>query len=758
MRVFVTLLISTWLVLPGAAFAQTALAQAGPMVTEVRVDGNQRIESETIFSYLEVKPGDQFDRALMDKSLKDLFDTGLFADVTLVQEGSTVIVRVVENPIINRIAFEGNDKLSDDNLSGEIQLRPRVVYTRTKVQTDVKRILEIYRAGGRFAATVEPKVISLPENRVDLVFEIDEGEVTAVDRINFVGNKVFDDSDLRGVVETEETAWWKFLTSSDTYDPDRLNFDKELLRRYYLANGYADFRVVSAVAELVPNRQGFFITYTVEEGERYKFGTVDIVSELRDLDPEAVREAVQMEPDDWYNADLVEATVDNLTDEVGNLGYAFVDVRPQVRRERDERKIDITFEVSEGPRVFVERINISGNTRTLDKVIRREIQLIEGDAFNTAQLRRSQQRLQNLGFFETVEVNNVPGDAPDKTVVEVEVEEKSTGELSLGAGFSSSEGPIGDFGIHEKNLLGKGQDLGLTFTISGRTQEIDLSFTEPYFLDRNMSAGVDLFRVSKDFEDEAGFDQRSTGFNLRTGYTIAYPLNQQLKYGFSRDEVRNVDSTASRFVREQEGITYASVVSQDLLYDRRNSRFDPTEGYFAKLGHDFAGLGGDVHYLRNRVEGGKYFTLDEDLTLTLSAEAGYIHGLDDTVRINDRFFLGGDDLRGFAIAGVGPRDLNTGDSLGGDWFYAGTTELSFPIGLPSELGIFGKAFTDFGSVGGSQETGPLIDTSAALRASVGIGLGWSSPFGPVRVDYGFPVLKQEFDKTEALRISFGTSF
>ncbi len=758
MRVFVTLLISTWLVLSGAAFAQTALAQTGPIVTEVRIDGNQRIESETIFSYLEVKPGDRFDRALMDKSLKDLFDTGLFADVTLVQEGSTFIVRVVENPIINRIAFEGNDKLSDDNLNGEIQLRPRVVYTRTKVQTDVKRILEIYRAGGRFAAAVEPKVIALPENRVDLVFEIDEGEVTAVDRINFVGNKVFDDSDLRGVVETEETAWWKFLTSSDTYDPDRLNYDKELLRRYYLASGYADFRVVSAVAELVPNREGFFITYMVEEGERYKFGVVDIVSELRDLDPEAVREAVQMEPDDWYNADLVEATVDNLTDEVGNLGYAFVDVRPQVRRERDERKIAITFEISEGPRVFVERINISGNTRTLGKVIRREIQLIEGDAFNTARLRRSQQRLQNLGFFETVEVNNVPGNAPDKTVVEVEVEEKSTGELSLGAGFSSTEGPIGDFGIHEKNLLGKGQDLGLTFTISRKTQELDLSFTEPYFLDRNMSAGVDLFRVSRDFEDEAGFDQRSTGFNLRTGYTIAYPLTQQLKYGFSRDEVRNVDSTASSFVREQEGISHSSAVSQDMLYDRRNSRFDPTEGYFLKMGHDFAGLGGDVHYLRNRFEAGKYFTLDEDLTLTLSGEAGYIYGLDDTIRINDLFFLGGDDLRGFAIAGVGPRDINTGDALGGDWFYAGTTELSFPVGLPSELGIFGKTFTDFGSVGGSEETGPGIDTSAGLRASVGIGLGWSSPFGPVRVDYGFPILKEEFDKTEALRISFGTSF
>ena len=752
-RVVVALLLSVWLMLPGATTAQT-----GRVVTEVRVDGNQRIESETIFSYLAIKPGDRFERALLDRSLKNLFDTGLFADVTLVQEGNAIIVRVVENPIINRIAFEGNDNVKDDTLTGEIQLRPRVVYTRTKVQTDVKRILEVYRAGGRFAATVEPQVISLPENRVDLVFEIDEGEVTAIERINFVGNRVFDDSDLRSVVETEETAWWKVLSSSDTYDPDRLNYDKELLRRFYLANGYADFRVVSAVAELVPNREGFFVTYTVEEGERYEFGVVEIKSELRDLDPEAVREAVEMEPGDWYNADLVEGTVDNLTDAVGNLGYAFVDIRPQVRRNREERKIDITFEIAEGPRVFVERINISGNTRTLDKVIRREFQLIEGDAFNTAQLRRSQQRLRNLGFFENVEVNNVPGSAPDKTIIEVEVEEQSTGELSLGAGFSSSEGPIGDFGIRERNLLGKGQDLGVTFSISSRTQEIDLSFTEPYFMDRNVSAGFDLFRVTRDFEDEAGFDQRSTGFNLRAGYTIAYPLSQEIKYGFSRDEVRNVSDTASIVIRDQEGITYASVVSQDTLYDRRDSRFDPTDGYFVKLGHDLAGLGGDVHFLRNRLQGGTYYTLDEDLTLSLTGEAGLIHGFDDRVRVNDRFFLGGDDLRGFAVAGVGPRDINTGDALGGDWFYAGTTELSFPIGLPRELGIFGKAFSDFGSVGGIDESGPLIRTASSVRASVGVGVAWSSPFGAVRVDWGQPVLKEDFDELESLRISFGTSF
>ncbi len=736
-----------------------ALAQpVGPVIREVRVEGNQRIESETIFSYMAIRPGDVYDRARLDRSLKALYGTGLFADVTLVQQGDVIIVRAVENPIINRIAFEGNGKLGDDTLSDEIQLRPRVVYTRTRVQNDVKRILEIYRVSGRFAATVEPKVIALPENRVDLVFEITEGDVTGIERINFVGNRVFDDSDLRGVVQTTESAWWRILTSDDTYDPDRLNFDKELLRRHYLANGYADFRVLSAVAELVPDREGFFVTFTVEEGERYKFGQIDIETELRDLDPEMIRESVAMEEGDWYDADLVEETIENLTDAVGLFGYAFVDIRPLVERDREAREIGATFLVQEGPRVFVERINITGNTRTLDKVIRREIELVEGDAFNTAQVRRSQQRLRNLGFFETVEMNNVPGTSPDKTVINVEVEEQSTGELSLGAGFSTSEGAIGDFGIREKNLLGRGQDLGLSFTLSQRTQEIDLSFTEPRFLDRNLAAGIDLFRVTKDFNAESGFRQRSTGINLRTSYEIVYPISQSLKYGFTRDRIEDIDANASLFVREQAGTTTTSFVTQDLLYDRRDNRFDPTDGYFVMLGNDVAGLGGSVTYLRTRLEGGNYISLAEDWILMLSGETGYITGLGDDIGINNRFFVGGDDLRGFAIAGIGPRDKTTEDALGGKWFYAGTTELSFPIGLPKELGILGKVFSDFGGLGDPGVNGGGFNDDPSVRATIGLGLGWRSPFGPVRIDYGKPVIKKDFDKTESIRISFGTTF
>ena len=472
------------------AFAETAAAQ---VISEIRVEGNQRIEPETVRSYMIIAPGDPFDSERIDRSLKTLFATSLFADVNVRREGSALVVSVVENPIINRLAFEGNLRIGDELLASEVQLRPRVVYTRTKVQSDVARISEIYRRSGRFGATVEPKVIQLPQNRVDLVFEVNEGPLTRVKKISFIGNKKFSDGRLQEAIQTRESIWYRFLTSDDTYDPDRLTFDRELLRRFYLSHGYADFRVVSVVAELVRDRTAFFITFTIEEGERYKFGAVDIETELRDLDTEQLDEFVETEQGDWYDADLVEDTVQELTDQVGSLGFAFVDIEPRVKRNREERTIDLTYIIEEGPRVFVERINITGNFRTLDDVIRREFRLVEGDAFSSAKLRRSQQRIRALGFFENVEVNSSQGSTPDKAVIDVEVSETSTGELSFGGGFSSFEGPIANASIRERNLLGRGQDLRLGFTISGRRQQLDLSFTEPYFLDRDLAAGFDIF-------------------------------------------------------------------------------------------------------------------------------------------------------------------------------------------------------------------------------------------------------------------------
>jgi outer membrane protein insertion porin family len=736
------------------AFAQTG----GMVVQQIRVDGTQRIDPETVQSYMLIKPGDVADADKLDRSLKALFATGLFADVVLQQDGSTLIVRVVENPIINRIAFEGNRRVNEEQLLQEVQLRPRVVYTRTKVQNDVKRIIDLYRRSGRFAATVEPKVIQLPQNRVDLVFEISEGQVTGVRRINFVGNQRFSDGRLREVIQTRESRWWRILSTDDTYDPDRLSFDRELLRKFYLANGYADFRVVSAVAELTPDREGFYITFTIEEGDRYKFGKIDVNSKLRDLNVDVLRSTLTTEAGAWYDADKVEGSINALTDAVGSRGYAFVDIRPRINRDRDAKTVDVTYEIQEGPRVYVERINITGNVRTLDKVIRREMRVAEGDAFNTAKLRRSRQRIRNLGFFDRVEVNNVPGDQPDRTVVNVEVQERSTGEISFGVGFSTADGALADISLRERNLLGRGQDLKLGFTVSQRRQEVDLSFTEPYFLDKNLSAGFDVFHITRDFQRESSFDQKNVGFTLRTGYQITEPLRQTLRYTLREDTIENVSSDASRFIKEQEGTTLSSIIGQELLYDQRDDRFDPTEGYYLRLVNDLAGLGGDVSYLRNRFGAGGYYPVADEWVASLTGELGYIVDFGEPIRIQNRFFIGGETLRGFASAGIGPRDITTDDALGGREYAIGTAQLTFPSGLPKELGIRASVFSDFGVLRNSDTTGPEVVDVDSIRVSLGVGAVWRSPFGPIRVSVAQPVRKEPFDKKELFRFSFGSRF
>jgi outer membrane protein insertion porin family len=736
-----------------------ALAQTGGTVREVRVEGTQRIEPETVRSYLAIQPGDPYDEERVDRSLKQLFATGLFADVTLRRDGDALVVRVVENPIINRIAFEGLKKLDEKDLQNEIQLRPRVVYTRTRVQADVKRILDLYRRSGRFAATVEPKVIPLEQNRVDLVFEVDEGPTTGIKAITFVGNRAFSDSSLREIIQTTESRWWRFFTSDDTYDPDRLTFDRELLRRFYLAEGYADFRVVSAVAELAPERDGFYVTFTVDEGERYKIGKVELTTQLKDLNAEDLRAQIAFKEGDWYNSELIEKSINDITDEVGNRGYAFVDVRPTPTRNRDARTVDLVFEVNEGPRVFVERIDIVGNLRTLDKVVRREFRLVEGDAFNTSKLRRSQQRIRNLGFFKKAEVTNVPGSAPDRTVINVEVEEQSTGELSFGAGFSTSEGPLGDISIRERNLLGRGQDLRLAFLISGRTQQLDLSFTEPYFLERNVAAGFDLFRVERDNQDRSSFDQKSVGGALRLGYQITENLRQTLRYTLREDDITNIDDGASRLIRDQEGKRTTSLVGQTLFYDRRDNRIDPTDGYYLSLTTDLAGLGGSTRYGRVRTGAGYYYPVAQGWVVAVSAEVGAIEGIGKDVGIQDRFFIGGDTFRGFEVGGIGPRDRATNDSLGANKFATGTVLLQFPFAfVPQDLGVSGRLFSDFGTAFGIDQKDAFTADSRSLRVTVGTGVSWRSPFGPIRVDLAVPVAKEDFDQTELFRVSFGTRF
>ena len=743
------------LLAPGSgAWAQGA----GGVIRDIHIEGTQRIEPETVRSYLTFQPGELYDPARIDSSIKSLFATGLFADVTIRREGANVIVAVVENPIINRIAFEGNSKISDEILTSETTLRPRTIYTRTKIQNDVQRILTLYRRYGRFAATIEPKVIRLAQNRVDLVFEIDEGSPTAVQRIRFVGNKEYADGKLRDVIRTKETRWFRFLSSDDTYDPDRLTLDRELLRQYYLTKGFADFRVLSAVAELTPDRTDFFVTFTVDEGVRYRFGSIGVESALRDITPADAAKIIEIKKGDWYNGKLLETTVDDLILHFSGAGNPFVDVRPRIDRDRETRNINVVLEIGEGPRVFVERIDISGNVRTQDRVIRREFRLAEGDAFNAAKLKRSRERIKNLDYFDKFNIEQVPGSAPDKAVIKAEVEEKSTGSISLGVGYSTTNGALTDITLRERNFLGRGQDLRVGGRLAQRGTQIDFGFTEPAFLDRELAAGIDLFHVTRDLIDISGYKFKATGGGVRVGYLITERLNQGWRYTLRSAEQQNFRDGISPLIRAESPSYVSSEVGHSLGYDRLDSTINPTTGYFLRMNNDVAGLGGDVNYLRNRLTGGKYFSIDEDLVLALRATAGYISGYGDKkVRVNDRFMVGGDDIRGFRTGGIGPREASD-DSLGGEWMYAGTAELQFPVGLPPELGVKGKVFTDLGSAGKIDPTSPTVNDTGSLRASIGVGVNWASPFGPVGMDLGVPLLKEDFDKTELVRVNFGTRF
>lgn len=732
-------------------------ASAQGIVSDVKVIGSQRVDPGTVLSYMKIRSGDRFDRQRLDDSLKSLYGTGYFQDVKLRREGSVLLVEVKENPVINRIAFEGNKRIEDDILSAEVQLKPRLVYTLSRAQADAQRIVDVYRRSGRFSATVEPKLIELEQNRVDLVFEILEGAPTEIDRIVFIGNKHFSDGQLRSVINTSETRWYRFLSSDDVYDPDRLAFDQELLRKYYLRNGYVDFQVLSAVAELQQDKSGFLITFTVEEGARYSVGSVSIESALEDLPADVLQPLLTIDEGDYYDIDEVDDVSKEISDEVARYGYAFVDVRPKVDRRREEKLVDIIFQVGEGPRVYVDRIDVVGNVRTLDGVIRREMQLAEGDAFSSAKIRESERRIRNLGFFESVKISNAPTDAPDRTRVTVEVVEQSTGELSIGAGVSSDAGLLANLSIRERNLLGRGQDLLLSFALSFDDQQIDLSFTEPYFLNRPLAAGIDLFASEQDNDDESNFSQESIGAGVRLGYSLSRNWRQTWGYQLRQDDIQ-ADANASRFIRAQDGLSVTSRVSHRLSYDVTNNRFQPSEGIRLTMDNAVAGLGGDVSYLSTEVKAATYYPVMEEVILEISGRAGGIFGLDDDVRLNDRFFLGGTSFRGFAPSGIGARDAATGDALGGNYFYLGTTELTFPLGLPEEVGLAGRLFAEGGALFDVDDNGAGIQDSKSPRLTVGAGVTWASPFGPLRIDFGYALIEEDFDETEIISFTFGTRF
>lgn len=742
------------------AFTVIKPVYAQETIREIRINGVQRIEPATVLTYLGVRVGEPATSQTLNQALKNLYGTGLFADVAMKQDRGVLVVDVIENPIINQIVFEGNSEIKDEELLAEISLRPRQVFTRTQVQNDVSRVYEVYRRTGRFAANVEPKIIKLDQNRVNLVFEVSEGTITKIKGIRFVGNDAFDDDTLRSELATKEDRWYRFFSSDDRYDPDRVEYDKELLRRFYMKEGYADFQVVSANAELAKGQENFYLTFTVDEGPRYRIGQVSIDSDLRGFDGNTLRDTVTFVPGQWYNADDVQESVDQMTDALGDAQYAFVAVRPGLRRNVEEDTIDISFKINESPRVFVERIDVRGNVRTLDKVIRREMLLVEGDPFNRSKLARSEQRLRDLDFFENVEVRTVQGSAPDKVIVDVSVMEQSTGELSIGAGFSTNDGPLADLRIRERNLLGKGQDLLFATTIAGSRTQFDASFTEPHFLNRDLSAGFDAFHITQDLQDESSFDQQRSGGAVRMGYPLSEKVRQSWKYRFEQNEITDVKSTASRFIRDQAGQRTTSAISQRLTFDDRDSVLFPTEGLYSWLDAEAAGVGGDAKYVSGKLGANYYIPVyKRSVVFDILGEVGAIGGWDDEdVQIHERFYIGGNTLRGFERAGIGPRDRATGDALGGNLFYRGSAELKFPLGLPEELGIAGHAFTDFGSLWDIDQSGASIQDESSIRASAGVGLSWRSPIGPVRVDVAQPFADEPFDKDELFRFSFGTRF
>jgi outer membrane protein insertion porin family len=719
-------------------------------VRSIRVTGSQRLEPETVVAYSGLRPGQSYNQETLDEALRQMLATELFADVQIsgVATGD-IELQVRENPVINRIVLEGNRRIKDDKITPEIRLAPRQIFTRSRARADVARIVELYRRQGRFGATVEPQIIQLDQNRVDVVFEINEGPRSKVRRINIIGNERFSDGRLRGEMATQEAAFYRIFSSADTYDPDRLAFDQQKLRRFYLTQGYADFRVVSAVAELTPDRRDFIITYVVEEGERYKFGDVRVESAIRDFRSEDLQRTLPMSAGDWYNAQTIEDTVTRLNETAGLFGYAFADVRPRIERNAENRTMGVTFQVAEAPRVYVERININGNTATRDEVIRREFRLAEGDPFNSVRVRRSRDRIQSLGFFqENLEIDQEQGSGPDRVVLGVDVEERATGQLQVSAGFSSLERFLVNLSIQQRNFRGLGQEVRAAVNYSSYSKSVELGFTEPYLFDRNIAVGFDLYRRDLNNFNFFGQERRtiysqvSTGGQIRAGIPITENISLALRYGLSSDRVSLADQyfrtlpgggrecdplVAGRYLCDALGERLSSTLGYSILHDTLNNRLRPTAGSRLLLSQDFAGLGGDVHFLRTRASAAHYMRLTGSLVLGLSLEGGYIHSFDeggpgrDPIRLIDRFYLGEPQMRGFDIRGVGPRIQRTryeldaegnpvlitdrrqveDDPLGGRAYYLGRAEVEIPLGAGArELGIRPSVFVDVGALWG----------------------------------------------------------
>jgi outer membrane protein insertion porin family len=787
----------------GVLAARTAAAQA---VSAIVVEGNRRVEAETIRSYFRGGAGGHLDAAAIDGGLKALYATGLFQDVRISQTGGRLVVTVVEAPVINRVAFEGNKRVKDDQLTAEVQSKPRGTLSRPMVQSDVQRIVDVYHHSGRFDVRVEPKIIELPNNRVDLVFEITEGDKTAVREIIFVGNRTFGKTRLKDVIKTSESSIFSFLKSSDIYDADRVEADRDLLRRFYLSKGFADVQVVSAVSEYDPTRKGFIITFTIEEGELYHFGTVDILSNVRDVDAVSLRAVLRTRAGDAYNVEAVEKTSENMTIEMSKRGYAFAQVRPRGDRDPATHLINVVFVVDEGQRAYIERINIRGNSRTRDYVIRREFELAEGDAYNKVLVDRAERRLKNLGYFKTVKLTNEPGSAPDRVIINVDLEEQPTGEFSVSGGYSTAQGWLAEVSVGERNLLGQGQYAKAAATIGQYSRGFSLSYAEPYFLGYRLNAGIDIFAQQNKQSPYQSYGSETYGTGLRIGSALREDLALQLRYNIYRQKITinpilvdcdtvppPLDLTAcqgngevSSAIKQTllRGPVLVSQVGYSLTYNTLDNVRNPTGGLLTEIKQDLAGVGGDVNFLKTSGEARYYYNIWGDIVAVGRVQAGNVTPWGgQQVRIFDSYFGGPWLVRGFAPNGFGPRDLSSGttlDNVGGSNFWGASLEVQSPIpNLPKDIGLKVATFADAGSVwnyGGPKTFTPPIFPNTLCghggnpadctgpadsfkpRASVGVGLIWDSPFGPLRIDYAFALSKEPYDRIQAFRFGGGTKF
>jgi len=754
--------------------SQVTRAQGTAVFSRIDVAGNQRIEADTIRVFAGIEPGEAVIPEALNLAVRRLFDTGLFEDVTVMPQAGRLVITVVENPTINQIAFEGNNSIDDKDLTAVVELRPRLAYSVAAAEADAQRIVEAYRQSGRFSASVNPVIIRQPDNRVDLVFEIFEGRSTQVQRVSFAGNEVFSDRRLRRVIETNQANWLSFLFGGTNYDADRLELDREKLRQFYLQRGYIDFRVLSSTAELSRERNGFFVSFTVSEGAQYRFGQIAVSSAIPGLD------SASFEPllgpvlgQGVYNVKDVDTVVERMTFQAGQQGYAFVNIRPNVVKDEANRIVNITFELTPGERVFVERIDITGNTRTLDRVIRRQFDIVEGDAFNAREIRNAEDQIRGLGYFSTATVSVREGSTPDRALVLVEVEEQSTGSLNLGGAYSTNEGLTAQVGITERNFLGRGQTVSATISANKEFGNFEFGFVEPALFDRDLLAGFSLYYRQRDFSEQS-FQQSNAGFEPRIGYPLSENGRIVWRYRLSQDDIYNLADDTSRIIFAEEGALITSAVGATYSYDRRNSVIDPTSGFILTVNQEFAGLGGDVTHSKTRGTARAYSSLfDEQVVLSAELEGGAIFS-DQGTRITDRFNAGGDSFLGFARNGLGPRDecrvgaclppqqgLEVDESLGGNYYYILRADASFPLGLPQEYGIYGGIFGNIGSLWGLDDTngsmGP-VDASMQLRSAVGVSLYVDTPFAPLKFSYAVPIQKVDTDVVERFRFSVESRF